>query len=265
MSAERLQKILAQAGQASRRKAELMITAGRVKVNGQVVTELGTRADPDKDRIELDGKAVRVPRAWTYILLHKTAGVVTTASDEFDRKTVMDLVKGIDARLFPVGRLDLDAEGLLLLTNDGDLAAALTHPAGEIPKTYRVKVKGTPTEPSLERLRKGVELEDGLATASFVHRYDAGGPKASRDNVWIELTVTEGRNHLVKRMFEAIGHPCIRLRRISFANLDIEGVRPGQWRNLRGPELHKLKALARGAARKRSVRQKSLASDPDRA
>lgn len=255
MAIDRLQKIIAQAGIASRRKAEALITAGRVKVNGAVVTELGAKADADSDTIEVDGKVIRRPRAWTYIILNKPGGVVTTASDEFDRKTVFDVLKGVDTRLFPVGRLDLDAEGLLLLTNDGELAAGLTHPAGEVPKTYRAKVKGIPNEAALDRLRAGVDLEDGAARADFVHRVESGGPKTSRDNAWIELTVTEGRNHLVKRLLEAIGHPVIRLRRVAFANLDLEGLRPGQHRHLRKAELQKIKAIARTAIRKRDRRR----------
>ncbi|MCB9548990.1 MAG: pseudouridine synthase [Myxococcales bacterium] len=251
---DRLQKILARAGVSSRRAAEDLLRAGRVRVNGEVAT-LGQSADGDRDLIELDGKRVRLPRAWTYVILYKPEGVVTTASDEYDRRNVVDLIKGMETRIYPVGRLDLDAEGLLLLTNDGDMTTALTHPAGEVPKTYRVKARGLIAEPSLDQLRQGIELEDGPAKATFVHRITHRGPHQSGDNSWIELTVTEGRNHLVKRMFEAIGHPVIRLRRITFANLDLEGLRPGEWRNLRRDELHKLKAIARTAARKRASQQ----------
>ncbi len=252
MPLDRLQKIIARAGVTSRRKAEGLITAGRVTVDGAVVTELGAKADPGEARIEVDGKAITIPRAWTYVIINKPPGVVTTASDEFDRRTVLDLVADLDARVFPVGRLDRDAEGLLLLTNDGDLAAALTHPAGEVPKVYRTKLKGQPTEDALAQLMLGVDLEDGLARAQYVHRVDLGR-RQSRVNAWIELTVTEGRNHLVKRMCAAIGHPVLKLRRMQFANLDMEGLRPGQHRPLNKEEQRKLKAIARAAARRRGA------------
>ncbi|MEZ4474304.1 MAG: pseudouridine synthase [bacterium] len=251
MSMDRLQKILARAGVASRRAAEDLLREGRVRVNGEVAS-LGQSADAERDLIELDGKRIRLPRAWTYIILYKPEGVVTTASDEYDRRNVIDLIKGVEARIYPVGRLDLDAEGLLLLTNDGDMTTALTHPAGEVPKTYRVKARGQIAEASLDKLRQGVILEDGPARATFVHRIAHRGPQQSTDNTWIELTVTEGRNHLVKRMLESIGHPVVRLRRMTFANLDLAGLRPGDWRNLRRDELHKLKGIARTAARRRA-------------
>ncbi|MCA9541520.1 MAG: rRNA pseudouridine synthase [Myxococcales bacterium] len=257
---ERLQKLIAQAGLASRRKAEQLITEGRVRVNGQVVTELGSRADAARDRIEVDGKRLSMPKAWTYIVLNKPAGVVTTASDEFDRKTVLELLKGVEARVYPVGRLDLDAEGVLLLTNDGQLAAALTHPSGGVEKTYRAKVKGQMTDDAINRLRTGVVLEDGPAIGTNVHRVQPGH-QDTRYHTWVELTVTEGRNHLIKRMFEALGHPVIRLRRMRFAHLDAADLRAGQWRHLRREELRKLQALARGARRRREDRRKSKQPD----
>ena len=151
MALERLQKILAKSGVAARRKAEELITAGRVAVNGEVVRELGSRADPDRDRITLDGRVLEQPRTPTYIVLWKPAGVVTTAKDELNRRTVVDLVR-CDTRVFPVGRLDMDAEGVLLMTDDGDLAAALTHPSGEVPKVYRAKVRGRPSPETLKLL-----------------------------------------------------------------------------------------------------------------
>lgn len=250
MAQERLQKILARAGLASRRKSEAVITEGRVRVNGQIVRTLGAKADPDTDRIEVDGRKLVLPRASTYIILNKPPGVVTTASDEFDRQTVLDLIQ-TEARVFPVGRLDLDAEGLLLLTNDGDLAASLMHPSGEVPKTYRAKVRGKPTEDALVTLMQGVLLDDGPARAQHAFRVYGMGPKSSMQNAWIELTVTEGRNHLVKRLCEAIGHPVIRLRRMSIAHLNLDGLRPGKWRHLKKEEERKLHAIARTAARKR--------------
>jgi len=252
MPTDRLQKIIARAGITSRRKAEALITAGRVRVDGQIVKELGVKANPETARIEVDGKVIEIPRAWTYIIINKPPEVVTTSADEFDRRTVLDLLKGVDARVFPVGRLDRDAEGLLLLTNDGDMAAALTHPAGEVPKVYRTKLKGLPSDKDLEGLMFGVDLEDGLARAEYVHRVDLGR-RQSRANAWIELTVTEGRNHLVKRMCAAMGYPVLKLRRMKFANLDMEGLRPGRYRRLGKEEQRKLKAIARNAARKRDA------------
>ena len=244
---ERLQKILARAGIASRRNAEAYLRAGRVTVNGQLAA-LGQSADPDNDHIAVDGRRIRLPRVLTYIILYKPEGVVTTASDEYNRRNVLDLIQGVDARLFPVGRLDLDAEGLLILTNDGDLAAGLTHPAGEVPKTYRVKARGLVPEFAVDQLRRGLTLEDGPARAFSARRLPSRDPRA--DNTWLELTVTEGRNHLVKRMLDAIGYPVLRLRRIAFANLTLEGMRVGEWRNLRRDEVRPLIAIARNAARR---------------
>ncbi|MGK0358982.1 MAG: 23S rRNA pseudouridine2605 synthase [Bradymonadia bacterium] len=249
MALERLQKILARAGVASRRKSEAVILDGRVRVNGTIVKTLGAKADSDVDRIEVDGRKLTPPRASTYIMLHKPAGVVTTASDEFKRETVLDLVQ-IDTRVFPVGRLDLDAEGLLLMTNDGEMAAALMHPSGEVPKTYRVKIRGKPSDNTLVSLMQGVLLDDGPAQAQHVHRVSMGH-RAAPSNTWIELTVTEGRNHLIKRMFEAIGHPVVRLRRMAIAHLTLDGIRPGKWRHLNNEELRKLRAVSRAAGRKR--------------
>ena len=250
MSEERLQKLIAQAGLASRRKAETMIAEGRVRVNGRIVTQAGTKADPHKDKIEVDGKRIVRPKAWTYILLNKPDGVVTTLSDEFDRQNVVELIKGVKARIYPVGRLDLDAEGVLLLTNDGDMAAALTHPAGQTEKVYRVKVRGLVTGEALQQLQTGVILEDGFAQATNVREVRGRGP-ASDTNSWIELTVTEGRNHLVKRMCDAVGHRVVRLRRMSFAGLRCGDLQRGKWRHLNREELRKLKAKARTAKNKR--------------
>ena len=170
VSEERLQKLIAQAGLASRRKAEQMIKDGRVRLNGRIVTELGTKADIRNDDIEVDGRRLMRPKAWTYIVLNKPPGTVTTASDEFGRKTVLEVVKGVKARVYPVGRLDMDAEGVLLLTNDGDLAASLTHPAGGCEKVYRCKLKGEISDEALERLSTGVILEDGFAQGMNVRR-----------------------------------------------------------------------------------------------
>ena len=165
------------------------------------------------------------PKAWTYIVLNKPPGTVTTASDEFGRKTVLEVVKGVKARVYPVGRLDMDAEGVLLLTNDGDLAASLTHPAGGCEKVYRCKLKGEISDEALERLSTGVILEDGFAQGMNVRRMP---PRTGTEkNSWIELTVTEGRNHLIKRMCESVGHRVLRLQRRSFAGVTAPGTKPG--------------------------------------
>jgi pseudouridine synthase len=226
-----------------------MIKDGRVRLNGRVVTELGTKADPRSDRIDVDGKRMIRPKTWTYIVMNKPTGTVTTAKDEFDRKTVLEVVKGVEARIYPVGRLDLDAEGVLILTNDGDLAAALTHPSGRIEKVYRCKVRGEVGDEAIERLGRGVVLEDGFAQATGVRRMPSR--VQMERNAWIELTVTEGRNHLIKRMCDSVGHPVVRLQRRTFAGLSCPDLKPGQWRHLRKEELKKLKAQARAAKRRR--------------
>ena len=249
MAGERLQKLIAQAGITSRRNAEQWIKAGRVRVNGRVVTELGTRADIRRDKVEVDGRKIQLPRTWTYIIMNKPAGTVTTAKDEFDRRTVLDVLKGVKARVFPVGRLDLDTEGALLITNDGDVAAALTHPSSRIEKVYRCKVRGTPDDAAIDKLTRGVVLEDGFAQATQARRMPSR--VAMEKNSWIEITVVEGRNHLIKRMCDSIGHPVVRLQRRSFAGLSCPDLKPGEWRNLKQEELKKLKALTRTAKRRR--------------
>lgn len=248
MSEERIQKLIARAGIAARRKAEELITSGRVKVNDQVVTELGTKADPERDKIEVDGRRLHMPRTPTYIVLWKPTGVVTTANDELNRRTVIDLVQ-CDARVFPVGRLDYDAEGLLLLTDDGDLAAALTHPSGHVEKVYRCRVVGFVRPDALKTLETGVELEDGPAQATRARLIYEDGPH--RGPAWVELAVTEGRNHLVKRMLQAVGHPVTLLRRVRFGPLELDDLRPGKWRNLRRDEVARLRAAATRAKKNR--------------
>jgi len=222
---ERIQKIIAAGGITSRRKAEELMTQGRVVVNGKVVTELGAKANPFSDRIEVDGRKITAggqPKA--YILLNKPKGYISAVSDEHKRPVVTDLVR-VKVRVYPVGRLDYDAEGVILLTNDGELSNRLIHPTFGVPKTYQVKVKGAPTREKLEKLEKGVFLEDGRtlpAKARFL--------RATDENSWIELTVFEGRNHLVKRMCMAIGHPVQKLKRVSFAGIKLGSMKPGEWR-----------------------------------
>lgn len=232
---ERLQKILARAGVASRRAAEALIVEGRVRVNGKVVQELGAKADPRHDKVEVDGKRL-VAEEQVYILLHKPRGVVSTMSDPEGRLTVRDLLKGTGGRVYPVGRLDYATSGVLLATNDGDFAEALMHPRRGVPKTYVVKVSGEMKEDDVERWRRGVKLEDGVTLPAKVSllRYEG-------DKTWLELTIREGRNQQIRRMGEATGFSVMRLARTSFAGVTSEGVRPGGWRPLTLEELRALK------------------------
>jgi len=234
---ERLQKVLAQAGVASRRKSEKLIAAGKVKVNGKVVTKLGTKVDPAKDKIEVNGKLLEGNRKKVYIMINKPRGYVTTVSDPQRRKKVIDILKGIKERVYPVGRLDKDTEGLLLLTNDGELAYRLTHPRYKVYKTYQVRVEGNPPDDKLLKMAKGLILEDGPTAPAFVRRIGVKG-----ENALIELTIREGRKRQVRRMCRHIGHPVLELKRISFGPLRLGSLRPGEYRNLSPKEVQALKS-----------------------
>ncbi|MCI0569326.1 MAG: pseudouridine synthase [Myxococcaceae bacterium] len=240
--AERLQKYLASAGVASRRAAEELITAGRVMVNNRKVTELGSRVEPG-DLVTVDGSLVAPPEEKAYFLLYKPTGVVTTLDDPQGRPTVAHYVAPLGRRLFPVGRLDYDAEGALLFTDDGELTNRLTHPRFEVPRTYLAKVKGTPDEPTLEKLRGGVRLEDGMATPLEVEVRE----RAER-NTWMKLVVAEGRPHLIKRLCAAVGHPVVRLFRPSYAGIGVAGLKPGEVRPLSESEVDLLRAVSEGSA-----------------
>jgi pseudouridine synthase len=237
---ERLQKILSTAGVASRRTAEELIRQGRVSVNGRTVTELGTKADPAADEIKVDGRRVKAARTLRYLLLHKPRGYVTTRRDPQKRQTVMDLLPGVREYVYPVGRLDYDSEGLLLLTNDGDLAAALTHPRHEVEREYRAVVAGVPDQRALERLARGVVL-DGRRTAPASVRLAAGDRDRSARSAVLILTIREGRNRQVRRMCEAVGHPVQRLTRVRIGPLRDDRLRPGQVRDLTPAEVRALK------------------------
>jgi 23S rRNA pseudouridine2605 synthase len=237
MAQERIQKIVARAGLASRRGAEEMISCGRVRLNGKIVTELGTQADPKNDVIEVDGRRIVSERP-VYVLLHKPRGVVSTRSDPEGRPTVVELVSSLKATLYPVGRLDFHTSGALLLTNDGDFTQGLLHPKKKVPKVYAVKVQGEMTEKDLNRWREGVKLENGTITAPcevFLLRHEGG-------KTWMEVTLHEGRNQQIRRMGEATGFPVMRLARLSFAGISTEGLRPGQFRPLTPDELRDIKA-----------------------
>jgi len=233
----RLQKYLAECGVASRREAEKLILAGRVRVNG-VVAAIGQTVEPDSDNIEVDGAPVAQQRL-VYIVLNKPRDVVTTAKDTHGRKTVLDLVSGAGARVFPVGRLDMDVEGALLLTNDGELAHRLTHPKFEMEKKYLAGVSGRMTLETAARLAKGVEIEDGSTAPAKVEVI-----RQRDDATLIRLTLHEGRKREVKRMCEAVGHPVKTLRRIEFSGIDVSGMRVGEWRHLSHEEVETLRRHA---------------------
>jgi len=241
MPPERLQKIIAAAGIASRRKAEELITAGRVTVNGRVVSELGTKADPDCDTICVDGTPVRGSEPFEYFLLHKPRGYVTTASDPQGRPTVLDLMKQIPVRVYPVGRLDYASEGLLLMTNDGDLAQKLTKAASHVPKTYLVKISGKPPEPAIARLRAGVTitLDDRRRVKTSPAKIRLTEDTA---NPWYEIVLIEGRNRQIRRMFEAVGFRVEKIKRVALGPLSLD-VAPGKFRALTRDEVAQLKAL----------------------
>ncbi len=231
---QRIQKILAQMGIASRRKAEELIIEGRVTVNGKIAT-LGMKADPAKDHVKVDGRLLVKPEPKMYLVFNKPVGVVTSLSDPEGRPTIKDFLKGIKYRVFPVGRLDYDSEGLLLITNDGDFAHSVLHPTKKIPKTYVVKVKGIIDEDAMERLRRGVRLEDGLTAPAKVKRV-----RLSESNSWVEITIYEGRKRQIRRMLEKVGYPVIKLRRIAIGGLKLGDLKPAEMRRLTQEEIKRL-------------------------
>lgn len=235
---ERLQKILSQAGIASRRASERLMLDGRVTVNGAVVTALGSKADSARDEIRIDGRRLTRPRP-LYVLLNKPRGYVTTRADPQRRPTVLDLVASVPAYLYPVGRLDFDSEGLLLLTNDGDLAARLTHPRHEIARVYEAVVCGVPDDRDLGRLAQGVPLDGRRTQPAEVTRL-----RATRDTSTLRITLREGRNRQVRRMCDAIGHPVTSLKRVAIGPLRDTSLKTGQWRLLAPREVSRLKRAA---------------------
>lgn len=253
MPAVRLQKILAAAGLASRRQAEEWIREGRVRLNGRIA-RLGDRADPEVDSVRLDRRRVR-PRGGekTYILLNKPRGYVTTVADPEQRDTVLDLLPGgLRRGVKPVGRLDVQTEGLLLLTDDGDLAERLTHPSAGCPKEYRVKVSGVPAQEQLDRLRRGIRLDGRLTRSCAIERISTTAGSGA-GNAWLRVVLREGRTRQIRRMFEAIGHPVSKLRRVAIGPIRDDRLAPGACRHLRPSEVE---ALRRAVGRRETERGK---------
>ena len=232
---ERLQKIISAAGITSRRASEALITNGQVAVNGVVVTELGSKADPSTDSITVDGKALKISVQRLYILLNKPPGYITALKDDQGRPLVTDLLKDVPDRVYPVGRLDYNTEGLLLLTNDGDWANRLMHPRNEIEKEYHVRVRGKVIDQQLKRMAEGVELEDGKTAPAVVNLVKNG-----EQNDWISVAIHEGRNRQVRRMCEAVSLSVVRLKRIRYGTLALGTLRAGQFRYLSESEVREL-------------------------
>ena len=236
---QRLQKLISAAGIASRRHAEALITEGRVTVNGEVVKELGTKADPDKDHIKVNGKLINPQlesREKVYVLLNKPKGYLSSVSDPEDRPLVTQLLPPSLGKLHPVGRLDFNTEGLLLLTNDGDFTNFVTAARNRVEKVYEVKVKGVPADAGIQRLRRGVTLEDGTRTApAKITKLNE-----TQTNAWYEVLLHQGRNQQVRRMFELIGHSVLKLRRVRIGFLTDENLKPGHWRFLSPPEVARM-------------------------
>ena len=231
----RIQKFLSEAGIASRREAERLISEGRVSVNGKTVTEMGRQIDPERDRVSLDNRPVKKQGKKVYLLLFKPRGYVSTLKDERGRRCILDLLKGVKTRVFPVGRLDFNTEGLILLTNDGEAAQRISHPKYGLPKTYLVKISGILDEKAMNRLRRGVNL-DGQKTLPIKIRTI----KTLKNSCWVELTLKEGKKRQIRRMFEVIGHPVRKLRRTRIGSLTLKGLLPGEHRNLSSSEIEGL-------------------------
>ncbi len=257
---ERLQKIISAAGITSRRASEALIQNGQVAVNGVVVTELGSKADPTKDTITVDGKALKISAQRLYILLNKPPGYITALKDGQGRPLVTDLLKDVPDRVYPVGRLDYNTEGLLLLTNDGDWANRLMHPRHEIEKEYHVRVRGKVIDQQLKRMAEGVELEDGMTAPAVVNLVKSG-----EQNDWISVAIHEGRNRQVRRMCEAVSLSVVRLKRIRYGSLMLGTLRAGQFRYLTDTEVRELAGepeksipAAPAAYQKREIQRKSI-------
>jgi len=242
MPTERLQKIIAAAGIASRRKAEELITSGRVQINGQTIIALGTKADPEKDHIRVNGKLLHGAQRHVYLLLNKPVGYVTTVSDPEKRPTVMNLIRGVGSRVYPVGRLDYASEGLVLMTNDGTLAHRLMKAASHVPKTYVVKVSGKPSDDAIAKLRGGLSIgtDEGRRVRTSPAKIQLVKEAA---NPWYEITLIEGRNRQIRRMFEEVGHHVEKIKRVKYGPLALD-VAPGEFRPLTAKEVDRLRTAA---------------------
>ncbi|MGQ0811156.1 MAG: pseudouridine synthase [Nitrospiraceae bacterium] len=234
----RLQKMIAGTGLASRRKAEAMIAGGLVTVNGKIVRELGTKVNPERDHIKVDGQHLKAVQPYVYLMLNKPKNVMASLSDPQGRPTVKNCLHGVSVRVFPVGRLDFDSEGLMLLTNHGDLAQALLHPRYHVPKTYLIKVKGVLSDEEIATLEHGVKLDDGMTGPARVKKV-----RKAEQNSWVEITIHEGRTHQVKRMLEAVDHPVLKLIRVKMGPLLLGDLSPGEFRFLTDREANLLRDL----------------------
>jgi 23S rRNA pseudouridine2605 synthase len=232
---ERLQKIIAAAGICSRRAAEELILAGKVQVNDRIIRQLGTKADADHDEIRVDGRLITTEVERLYLVLYKPAGYVTTMMDPEGRPVVSELLYDIGKRVYPVGRLDYDSEGLLIMTNDGSFAERVQHPRYEIPRTYLVKVRGRLARKDIQAMIKGIKLEDGPFSVKEVHE-----EKYNEKSQWLRVTIVEGRNRIIRRAMEALGHPVARLIRVGMGKLELGSLKPGEYRHLRKREIEDL-------------------------
>ena len=253
---ERLQKIIAHAGFASRREAETMIREGRVTLNGRVITELGTKADAAHDHIKVDGKLITREEPHRYILLYKPKEVMTTVDDPQGRRTVIDLVRGVRERIYPVGRLDYQSEGLLLLTNDGDLAFEVTHPKHGSVKTYHVKVRGVADERLVGKLERGITIDGKRTVPCEIRQMKTTGRNDDEGNSWYEVKLREGRNQQIRKMFKAIGHPVMKLRRVAIGPISDPSLQPGEWRELTKREVKMLADMKEPAKPRRAASTK---------
>ncbi len=258
MQQERLQKIIAHAGFASRREAETMIREGRVTVNGRVVTELGSKADPGCDHVKVDGKLITRAETHRYILLYKPKEVMTTVEDPQGRRTVIDLVRGIKERIYPVGRLDYHSEGLVLLTNDGDLAFKVSHPTSGSIKIYHVKVRGVPDERMIDKLRRGITLEGKRTLPCDIDRVSTTGKTDAEGNSWFAVKLREGRTQQIRKMFQAIGHPVSKLRRVAIGPISDPKLTPGVWRELTRQEVKLLETFKDMRPQRRAPRPRKV-------
>ena len=261
MEPERLQKIIAHAGFASRREAEEMIRTGRVTVNGRVVTELGTKADGERDHIKVDGKLITRAEPHRYILLYKPKEVMTTVDDPEGRTTVIDLIRGVRERIYPVGRLDYHSEGLVLLTNDGELAYKIAHPRHGSVKTYHVKVRGVPDDRVIDKLRRGITIEGKRTLPCEIGRIKTTGRGDDEGNSWLEVKLREGRTQQIRKMFQAMGHPVTKLKRVAIGPISDPRLTPGVWRELTEHEVKLLSRQKEARPRPRS-RKKPAAKRP---